>query len=191
MLGRIGRIGAVLVGVAAVLTGCATPSVHPVWSEEKNHEEPALAGTWRPVRADDRTSYTVEARGDAYRLTARNDDPERPASWEFLVRLAKFGPGTFADISAPPEERGRVGERWGPFFVPTHMFVKYELDGDALRVWLLRREWLEKSDLAWTSLSKDVSLITAPTPELQKFIEASAGNPAAFGEAIELRRAPR
>jgi hypothetical protein len=184
----LGRIAAGFLAALFAMTGCATPSVNPIWSAERGISEPGIAGTWRPAREEDRTTYAITERGDAYRMLVRSDDPEHPKEWEFEIRLVKLGEARFADVAAAPDERGRVGERWGPFFVPTHMIVKYALEGDSLRVWLLRREWLEASALPWTSHSKDVSLITAPTPDLQKFLEESAAKPRAFWEPIGLRR---
>jgi hypothetical protein len=189
MLSKMWAPLAGLVGAVLILTGCATPSVNPVWSAERGISEPAIVGEWRPTKDGDKTTYTIAVKGDAYRMLARSIDPKEPEEWEFEVRLAKLGEGKFADVSAAPESREQVSKRWGPLFVPTHLFARYALEGDALRVWLVRREWLESSKLPQTTLSKDVSLITAPTSELQKFLESSVGKPQAFGDVIELRRA--
>jgi hypothetical protein len=179
---------------AALLTigGCGTPSIHPVWSKDKDIAEPTLVGVWRA--GEEKTTYTVARDGDAYRMTARDNDQKNPEEWALEMRLVKLGDARFADLTTPDSERSKVGDHWGAFFIPTHMFVKYAVEGDNLRVWVLGREWLERSaagnkaPLPFTPLGMDLLLITAETPALQAFLQAHASDAAAFGEPIELKR---
>lgn len=175
-----------------VIGGCGTPSIHPVWSKDKEIIEPALVGAWR--EREEKTTYTVTRDGDAYRMVVRDGDPKNPKEWTLEMHLVKLGDARFADMTTPESEQSNVGTHWGPLFIPTHMFVKYALDGDSLRVWMLDREWLEKlaadkkAALPFTSVNKETILITADTPELQAFLQAHAAEASAFGKPIELSR---
>src|SRR5262245_9774434 len=105
---------------AALLTGCGTPSVHPVYSKDKEATDAALVGAWKPTDGSDKTIYTVSREGGAYRLvaTAEGDKPER---YEFEVRLVQLGTFRFADVAASESDRKKLDEQWGTFFLPTHM----------------------------------------------------------------------
>lgn len=183
----------VLAAMLGGLGGCATPSVHPLYTDDTIVYEPALVGTWG--QKDDAQTYSITRVGKVYHLLVKDHDPKKPQQWEFEVRLVKLGDHRYADVAAAEEERDAHEEHWGPLFVPTHMVARFAVSGDALTVWTLRHEWLKERldarevSLAHTRLGPGVILITATTAELQAFLRAHADNPLAF-DKTELTRRP-
>jgi hypothetical protein len=179
-----------------VLGACATPSVHPIYTESTERDalldEPGLVGTWKG--SDSSTTYTVTRVPNAYGLVAATTDEKRPDRWEFDVRLVQIGEHRFADFSVNGRERDALQEKWGPLLVPTHLFARWDLEGDALTLWLLKRDWFEKAvagkavTLTHTAMGKDSILISAPTADLQAFLRKHGGDPDAFADQVKLRR---
>lgn len=185
-------VAMLLVALFAMLGGgCATPSVHPLYSDDAIVYEPALVGTWGQEHNDQ--TYSITRVGKVYHLLVRDRDAQKQKQWEFEVRLVRLGDHRFADVAAVEEERDAHEEHWGPLFVPTHMFARFAVSGDTLTVWTLRHEWLKERlerrevTLAHTRLSPGVILITATTAELQEFMRTHSGNPLAF-DKTELKR---
>ncbi len=180
--------------VAAVLLGgCSTPSIHSIYSKDKAVAEPGLVGSWQYTDPSDSPTFNLSQAGDAYRLHVKSRDPAEKEGWDFDVQLVKLGDERWFNAAPTEADRKAQGERWGPIFVPTNMFARYKLDGDTLTVWFLdRRAFNEalsdkKLTLAHTSFDKDTLLITAETPELQKFL-AEHGTDAALFEEEHLKR---
>ncbi len=181
--------------VGAILAGCATPSVHPIYTAETLITEPGLVGTWRPANeADGKATYTITRVAEGYHLLVKTNDPADPGQWEFAVRLTKIGEHKAADVTAVEEERRAHEDHWGPLFLPTHMFCLYSLEGDTLTVRMLDRDWLKREveakrvTLAHTSLSRDTLLLTAETKDLREFVERHAGDRGAFANEASLSR---
>lgn len=183
--------GAVL-AVSLLAAGCATPSVHPIYTDDTLVTDPAVVGTWK--QPGERPTYTLTRVGDGYHMVVKSDDPRDPEQWEFAVRLTQIGAHRYADVTAVEEEREAHEDHWGPLFVPTHMFCRYALERDALDVWMLSRAWLRKAAgdgtvaLASTPLNKDTTLITAETLQLRAFLEKHGGDAAAFPDHTRLER---
>lgn len=183
-------LGAAMVAGAG---GCETPSVHPIYFRtDPVVNEPGLAGTWK--QDDSRTTYTVTQEGSLYKLVVKNNDAKDPKQWEFGVRTVRLGETNFADFAAPEAELKEHAERWGPLFLPTHMFAAWALEGDKLTVRLLDRDWLRSSmqdglvSFATTRLPDDSILIASPTEDLQEFLKAYGTNKKAFSAVVELER---
>ena len=179
-----------LVLAAITLGGCGTPSVHALYSKDKEATDAAAVGVWRSK--DDKTRFEVVREGDAYRLVVRKDEKDGEPI-EFEVHLVQLGKHRFADFTAPGQDRKKQDEKWGPLFVPTHLFARYSVDGDRLRVWCPNRQRIaaaikdRKLQLATTRVSDDVLLITAETADLQKVMEEHAEDASLF-DLVELER---
>lgn len=179
--------------LSAVLTGCSTPSVHPIYSAtDKPLAEPGLVGTWKDKAA--RPTYTLTRAGDNYHMLVRSNESKEPEQWEFSVRLVKIGKANFADFAAVEDERKAHDDHWGPLFVPTHMFARWALEGDSVTVWVPRREWLEKAladktlTMPHTRLDRHTLLITAETAELRAFLKKYGTDEGAFADEVKLER---
>jgi hypothetical protein len=182
--------------IAVALGGCSTPSVHTIYSKDKEVAEPALVGTWRGTDAGDKPTYAVSRAGDGYLLHVKNNEPQNPEEWDFDVQLVQLGAGRFADVAATEAERGKHDDHWGPFFLPTHLIARYTVEGDSLTVWMLNAEALKSAlddhsvTLAHTWPSKDTLLLTAETPDLQKFLGAHVKDEGLFNKAVLQRVKP-
>lgn len=178
--------------------GCSTPSVHTIWSADRSVKEPGLVGAWKQVQkdgSDPGTTYTVAAVDDeksALVITSKEDGKEQ--AWSFELRTVELGKARFADVTLDEKTRHDLSDRHGPLAIPTHMFVKYKLEGDALTVWTMDRGWLRgvRADrpegLAATRLDSEVELITADTARVQTFLAAHAEDAKAWSGVVELRR---
>jgi hypothetical protein len=181
-----------LVLATIVVGGCGTPSIHPLYSKDKEATDDAIVGTWRSTDKDDKTRFEVSRAGDAYRLVTRTDDKDAEPV-EFEVHLLQLGKYRFADFAAPGGDRKKQDEKWGPLFVPTHLFARYALDGDRLKVWCPNRQRLaaavkdKKVQLAATTPKNNLLLITAETAELQKFMQEHAEDSGLY-DMVQLER---
>lgn len=176
-----------VLAVFALLSGCGTPSIHPLASEDTTVRDPALVGTWAKADAGkDEAIYRIEESGDHYTLTVEHRESDAPEKWVFEVKLVELGKYRFVDVQAAEPDRKSVDKRWASFFVPTHLFGRYAIEGGTLKFWMLNQQWLEKSlseqkfRLAHTSLDHDWVLITAETADLQAFLRAHAEDSGAF-----------
>lgn len=178
--------------LAVIAAGCATPSVHPVYTQDTLVTDPGVVGTWK--QADDSATYTVTRVGDGYHMLVKNNDKDDPKQWEFSVKLTQIGSHRFADVSAAEEERDAHEEHWGPLFVPTHMFCRYRVEGDAVDIRMLSRDWLRRAladgkvALGSTPLDTHTTLITSETAQLRAFLEKHGGDDAVFSDHTRLER---
>src|ERR1043165_6260597 len=107
------RLMLAMLGAVLAVTGCATPSVHPIFSKDDAPlTEPGLVGAWK--QSDSDATYTVSREGDGYRLIVRHKDDAGAKDKEhvFTVRLVKIGDAKFADFSADTGDRGAIDEKW-------------------------------------------------------------------------------
>ena len=180
---------------AAALAGCETPSTQPLASEDKRITDAALIGTWQ---AEDKAFYTVSPEDDHYLVVIDNRDAPNLHLWNLEMRPIQLGKYRFADFQAAEKERRAIEERWGPFFVPTHLFVRYTVDVGAgsLKIWTLKGSWLGKqadrpryTDFDYSPIDPGDQrfLLTADTRDLQAFLESHAEAVDAF-EVEEFKR---
>lgn len=181
------KLWALVLASAAFLGGCSTPSVHPIWSKEKDFADPALVGAWRPAEKDAHETYTLSRAGEWYHLVYEAKDAKDTR--EFDVRLVQLGKLRFADIAMPESAQRELGDKWDGFEIRTHMFLRYTIEGDHLRIWCLdRKEFLagieaKRYTLPYTALDGDSILITADTADLQAFLERHAEDKDLFSSA--------
>jgi hypothetical protein len=173
---------------AAVLAGCQTPSIRPLASDDKRITDAALVGRWQSEEGD---TYTVQVEDDHYLVVIEDHDKQIDHKWNLEVQPIQLGKYRFADISVAKKERDTIDERWGPLFVPTHMFVRYTVDVGAgsLKLWTLKADWLSKQRVRPSYTSFDYVhidpfdlrvMLTADTRDLQTFLESHADDPNAF-----------
>lgn len=93
--------------------------------------------------------------------------------------LVKIGDSTYADMSMPADEIEQASERHGFTFIPAHVFVRLDREGDTVSIRLLDDDWLKQGlkdgtlTLGHTVLD-GTPVLTAPTAELQAFFKAHA-----------------
>jgi len=180
---------------AAVLAGCETPSIRPLASDDKRITDAALVGKWRSEEGD---TYTVQVKDDHYLVVIKDHNKLIGDKWNLEAQSIQLGKYRFVDIRVAKKERDTVDERWGPLFVPTHMFARYAVDVGAgsLKLWTLNVGWLSKQSVRPSYTDFDYVpfdpfdirvMLTADTRDLQTFLESHADDPDAF-QMKELKR---
>jgi hypothetical protein len=157
--------------------GCETPSIRPLATKDKRISDAALVGTWQ----SDGDTYTIRAEGDHYVIVFEDDEKQIDHKWNLEVRPIQLGKHRL-DIQVAEKEQAAVEERWGPLFVPTHLFVRYTVDAAAgsLKFWALAADRLSRQALRRGHISFGDYLITSDTLDLQAFLEVHAGDAHAF-----------
>ena len=172
---------------AAVMLGCV-PSLQPLYLEKDPILLGPLAGTW--VSEDGREKFTFKAdeKEIKYDITCVCEKGTGRIE-AHLLRLDKqlFLDTTVADLPEVLNEYPKF------HLLPAHLFTKISIEGDVLRYATLNIEWIKKGieqkkiTLRHETVN-DMTVLTAPTRELQEFIRAHAGEKDAFQEPKELRR---
>lgn len=179
----------------AVVGGCATPSVHPIYTEDTIITSEAIVGTWVEENGENVYTITPIEGTTSYRLrySQRSEAASKTQAREYEARLVKLGPHLFLDVAAAESDRRQISEQHGTFFVPTHMFLRVRVEGDRGTAWWLRRDWLRDAlaegqvRLPATPLDPNTILITAETPALQRFLRTFAETEEAW-EPVHLTR---
>ncbi len=181
-----------LAGVGLFVAGCVVTSVYPYYTPKDLVFEPALAGSWVSVKADEEKNetWTFEKNGDKdYLFTLAKSDETNIYS----AHLFKLKDQLFMD--ALPTQRP------DNYFIPPHYLLVVPQIKPTLKLSMMDYKWLEKlletdpqamrhivvPDDA-SDASKHHVVLTAETPELQKFVLKYLKTEGAFGEAFELKR---
>jgi hypothetical protein len=183
---------------ATWMGGCGTPSVHPIYTKDTVIEDERIVGTWRDE--DGKTIYAVSpTKESVYRLhvgSASKGNDDKGVDSDLELRLVQLGGNRFIDVCAAAADRSRVGDKHGTLFVPTHMFARVKVEGDAVTVWILKQDWARKmmndrsSGFSATPLDEKEDgpiLITSDTDKLQAFLKTHAEEEDAW-QVVTLRR---
>ncbi len=143
-------------------------SLHPLHPGREEVVEPAFEGTW--LCADSSSLLMgVTRTDDGYSLVLfSKDDKEK---FYFEVHLVRLGRTVFADIRQTNHEEF--------FLLKPHIFAKIRVDQDELRFDFLSDDFVKdalgsgRTDLAHEWLDGTL-VLTAPTRELQDFVESCA-----------------
>ena len=183
-------LGAAVTGSLLVLAGCVLTSVYPYYTAKDVVFEPKLLGRWadrdKPEATNEFWEFTRTDTNAAYTLMVHDGDKETPLQ-AHLFRLQQW---TFLD-AVPVEEHDD--------FVPPHYLLKVTQVEPTLKMVLLDYKWvselLEKQPGALQHLYVEAKpgeqgrlVLTAQTPELQKFVRKYADNTNAFSSGIVLER---
>jgi len=173
----------------ALLSGCITQSIHPIYDSRTLIFDDGLVGTWEIPGEEE--SWLFEQDGPRrYKLFWST---KYEADVEMEARLVQIGEARFLDIyfDSPPEG---VGELASVFMLPVHTVLRVDAaDGD-LKLSALGSDWLERhlkanpGAIAHTFTDGRV-VLTAGTDELQRFYTDLLGEPKAWEEVIDMKRA--
>jgi hypothetical protein len=177
--------------VALLLTGCLAISVYPFYLEKDVSFQAALLGHWTKT-TDNKDQWTFEKKGEkAYQLTY-TDGEKKYVMDAHLFRLKEE---LFMDLFNPNGPEGIM-----PPPVPTHLLMRVFQVTPTLRMAALDYDWLSKV------LEKDPTVVrhhlvvtdektqnaqivlTADTPELQKFIGNNLKTEDAWKDPFDLKR---
>lgn len=180
-----------LVAIAGLLAGCVVTSVCPFYAENDLVFEPALIGDWiKPGNDSEREIWKFENSGDAaYRFTLIE---ERKAT-VMEAHTFKLQGQLFLDIASIDQDI---------HVIPPHYLLKVSRLSPDLQMAELNNDWLK--DL----LTKDPAAIphhlvksgdkpedlrvvlTADTPELQKFVLSHLNTDGAWKDSFVLTHEP-
>ena len=183
------RIAILAGAAAAVLTGCVVTSVCPYYTQKDLVSEPAILGNWINQKNTNEV-WKFEQSGDlVYRFTLT--EPQKATVME--ARTFKLRGQLFMDVFSLEDDF---------HVIPAHYLLRVTEVAPALRMSELSQEWmaslLAKDDSAVRhhfvktgDKPEDRRLVlTANTPELQKFVIKHLGSKEAWKDSFELRREP-
>ena len=206
---------ALFYGLAILLGGCVPViSLQPLFTRDTLVFDEQLLGTWVENPSETRGAWVFTRLGpdgadtlpDALKESAEKvyhlslTDPEgRKGS--FFVCLVKLENNVFMDIfpdvlpsgADDPEKAELFYNAF--FFVRVHTFVKVNLSGNRMSIWLTNDDKLNDllesrpSPIAFESV-EDRPILTASTKDLQAFVSRYANDDRVFADEIILERRP-
>jgi len=162
-----------LILTALFLSGCVPiMSLHPLFLKKDFVFDARLLGEWQDEGGNPVCRF--EKADDGYNLYFLNKDSQPVNKYE--AHLAKLRGSLFLDIllkEAMPDEV--FGRSFPLFLVPAHTFYQIRFEGESLEYRFLDDDWVEsmrkqqKLSLAQARVD-DLTVLTAPTDKLQKFV---------------------
>ena len=174
----------------ALMSGCVTLSLHPLYTADDNVFQPELLGRWTE-KDDDETWEFTKSGERQYEVVLTEKDGKRGV---FEGHLVKLGGALFLDLRASPME-GDMSTTWTGHLVPAHSFVRVQRLTPTPVLAPVNYKWMESLlDKSPTALRHEMVqdgsdkqvVLTASTRELQAFFAKHAANPEAFGNSLEL-----
>lgn len=172
-----------------LITGCSSPSLKPLYTDDVVIHDDALVGTWSD---GDNVRFSV-AKGTAaaYSVVCQDigDDTKKPV--ELDVVLVEIGGHRYIDIAPSDKARQEVGERYGALFLPAHTFARVTLDGNTISIEQIDMDWLTMHapnlGVATVEVEK-TGVLTAEPRDLQQMMIQLQDQPEAFTDPYVLTR---
>lgn len=172
----------------ALLSGCVTQAIHPIYDARTLTFDEALIGTWSVADGDEAWRFDQDGpRG--YRLMWRSADE---GTLEMEAHLAQIGETRFLNLHLDDVPEG-MSDLAAVFVLPLHTVLRVDRADDELKLSVLRAEWAERyftanPDAIDHTFVDDRVVITAPTEALQDFYVDVARVEGAWEEIIDMRR---
>lgn len=187
MIKKLGMLLPAL-GMMALLSGCLTQSIHPIYSDDTLVFDERLIGSF----ADDDGVWTFSRNGsDSYKAVHVD---ENGLVAEFEAHLAEINDALILDLY-PTEWPDEASEMLGMFTVRVHWFFRVDAMDDALTLAAMDSDWVEDhlkafpGTLAYT-LVDDAVVLIAETERLQAFVGAHVRNADAWADPDDFERLP-
>ncbi|MGD8328086.1 MAG: hypothetical protein PVJ49_01540 [Acidobacteriota bacterium] len=171
----------------ALLSGCLTQSISPLYDARTVVFEQRLQGSW----AGDDASWSFSPDGTGgYRSLYTENGESIPAT----AHLARIDGRLYLDVYVDEMPEG-AAEIYQWLFMPLHTLFRVDDLGDALHTSSLDYAWLEDyledhpDEIDYTVVDDRV-VFTSGTAALQAFVAAHADDPEAWEEAIVMERRP-
>ena len=178
------------------LAGCLPTSINPLYTDKDLVFDPALVGVWSD-KDDSKETWTFEKAGEkSYKFVYAESDGK---VGQFDTRLLKIGDARFLDFF--PDESGIAEMNRSDFYkmhlIRTHSLLRVSQIEPTLQMTPLDLKWLREflGKNPHTIRHEKIGdgddaqiVLTASTPELQKFVLAHLKTEGAFGEPINLKR---
>jgi len=183
---------AVMAFACACLTSCVTFALHPLYGDADSAFEPGLLGTWNNLADEsERVAFTFEkGQGISYKVTFIDPDSKPPDGTIFEFHIVKLNGQLFFDaLQTGVLVKGQEVD--AGIAIPSHLIGRLSLNGDTLHLDLLNDSWFKqgpqsgKRAIPFEVVDDDV-VLTASTPELQKFVAAHADDNDVFTIDSEL-----
>ena len=181
-----------LSAAAVILGGCVTTSVYPFYGEKDVVFEPALLGHWtKPQHPDERWTFERD-NGDGYRVACVSEGKTNAGE----AHLFKLASQTFLDLSAPTWK-----EDIQPQPVPSHILARVTQIKPTIKMSELSYEWLGQLLATNPAALRHLVIktgdkpedrrivLTADTPELQRFVVRHIKTEGAWKESLGLQPA--
>lgn len=163
---------ACLAAILLFLPGCWVYSLNPFLEEEDAVVDEGLAGVWE--KEGEKWTFTLEMGGDidGFKIVREKGD----AKYEYGAALFKLDGVMLANVFPYADS----DFNWvDASYLPVHQALKYERDGGQLTLTLLSYEWVRdalqekkvKIDHFTYQDDNDMTILTAPTKDLKKFLE--------------------
>jgi len=187
-----------IVLIAVLLPGCFVKSLHPFYLKEDLVFKKEILGTWTGAdssvwKIEQQSKFTGLFKPDvpeqAYLITLTDNK----GTATFSVHLFKLGSKLFLDFY--PREAGSNNDFMASHLVPMHTVARVEISPEKMVIQWYNEEWLiglfrqnkiriahEKVPYEGVGAGDDnfQVVLTAPTAELQKFMEKYSDDPKAF-----------
>lgn len=179
---------AVVMCGAALLVGCWTLSIEPLYTVETFTYTDDLVGVWGNPDDPDDDTWTFLAESDSsYSLIVKEQGQPDGGFEGHLVRLDDR---LYLDLLPERPECG--GDMYVSHMLPGHSFWSVSLEGKVLSLDVLDTDWIKKNIEAGRVaidhiLRGDAVVLTASTPALQQFLIAHADS-AFTGEPLVFER---
>jgi hypothetical protein len=179
------RLTVVPIPLLLLLGGCV-PSLQPLFTERDLVFDSGLVGTWKDTDGD--TTWVVRQAGPkAYQAA----ETEKGETHKFSIHLVRLGDQQFVDLQ-PGERLGFKNETFQSHFIAAHTFYRFSRTGDVVKVYALEEKFLKRlmaeKKITITQMFEDAVVLIGSTAQLQEHLLKYAGEPAAFTDALELRR---
>ncbi|MCH7825717.1 MAG: hypothetical protein IH849_13025 [Acidobacteria bacterium] len=174
----------------AVLSGCITQSIYPIYDSKILTFDERLVGAW--VSDAEEISWVFEKDGSrGYTLVFYSEDEAQPLELE--ARMVRIGETLFLDLYLD-EVPNDINNLIGVFTLPLHTILRVDKIDDELKMSELRASWLKDQleddpDAIEHVFVDGRAVLTAETGALQRFFAAVANENDAWEGAIDMRRA--
>lgn len=199
---KTGRITSLL-ALVLLLAGCFVASFYPLYTDADLHPDTLMAGAWLDkdstlwnfeyitLRESDKPMVTDST---GYYLTFQENGEERGKS-SLEIRVVRLGGIFFLDFFINDIKSEDFPDFFMLHTIPIHTFAMVTRQGDSITLTWLGEEWVKEQarqkKLEISHLERnDEVLLTARTPDLQKFMVKCAAIPEAWekGTTIVLHR---
>jgi hypothetical protein len=186
---------------AAVLTGCSTPSINPIYSDDQSEvvTDDRVIGAWMEAvdegKEPKKTRYEVQKRSDEktnwYPVKVTGESADKSGSYE--LRLVKLGAHTYADLFPDRSERDRLGERLALSALPMHVIFPTTISDDSITLRPLDgakvKALVEQTPKVTPHcIRDDLVILTGDFRQVQEFFRKVVETEDMFGKSIELVR---
>ncbi|MFN7021628.1 MAG: hypothetical protein ACK4WH_09910 [Phycisphaerales bacterium] len=205
----------VFVALAAVIAGCSTPSINPIYTEDYAEvvKDDRIVGLW--ASTDDKKGqdrYRIEPteepkaqgqrearpatdeRKTVYRLTIEDHagNPKKQSAFE--LRLVRLGAGDYLDLYPTNSEVRQLGDRYAMAALPMHIIMPVDVNDDHAvvhpldlhKVFNLLRESPGMTPHAVRD--NDLVILTGSPRQVQEFYRRIGRGGELFEEPMEFKR---